>query len=225
MLKINLLPQEYREFERRTAGTYLMVAAGTVLSVSSLCIVAYLYFVILAGAETERNIVKEEFENLKPMAEYASDLEAEKAEFMQRKNIIRDIEATRIHWTRKLDQLCQVVSNRMNPERHCVWLKEMHARMNDSRQKGIDLKGYLSGDQYEQLSNFNEDLKNHDLFVDDFDSITNPTGTTVIDDKMCPPEAIEYAWTLNLRYKNTVAAKRPILKKSAGTTSGSENNH
>ena len=132
MLKINLLPQEYRVVDRTPMGTFLMVVTCTVLTVSSLSLAAYLYFSYLKGAEAQRDIAKEEYENLAPMAKYADDLEKEKTEYIKRSQVIQEIETTRILWTRKLDQLAEVINNRGDIKRHWVWLKEFKMKMGGS---------------------------------------------------------------------------------------------
>ena len=111
MLKINLLPQEYKTAERTSFGMLLLLMLCTLLSVGSICFAAYLYLGVLNSAESRRNIAQEEFENLSPMAKYADDLLAEKREYMKRSEAIAQIENTRILWTKKIDQLCYVINN------------------------------------------------------------------------------------------------------------------
>jgi Tfp pilus assembly protein PilN len=178
-----------------------MIAFCTILAVSSMCVAAYLYFGFLKEAETARDIAKEQYDNLAPMAKYADDLEREKLEYMKRSDVIKEIETTRILWTKKLDQLMAVVNNNGDIDRHWVWLKELKIAMGGSRVNGMNVKGFTVGDQYEQLSNFNEHLKQHELYHNDFISISNPTGSIVYDKKMNPTTAIEFAWDMQLSDK------------------------
>jgi Tfp pilus assembly protein PilN len=217
MLKINLLPNEYKQAEKTPAGSYLIVAACTFLAVSSVCCVAFLYFGVLKSAETMRDIAKEQYENLLPMAKYADDLDAEKKEYIKRSEVIKDIERTRILWTKKIDQLMEVINNQGDTKRHWVWLKDLKVRMTGTRDPGLELKGFEVGDQYEQLSSFNEDLKNHDLFKDDFYAISNPTGAITLNDDMIPCSAIEFSWTLKLKDKS--AEKGPTPAKNTAQKS------
>ena len=198
MLKINLLPAEFKSTEHASLSALMMLMLCTFLSVSSICCVAYLYFGILKNAEMNRDIAKEEYENLAPMAKYADDLDTEKKEYMKRSLAIKDIETTRIIWTKKIDQLLQVINNHGRIDRHWVWLKDFRVKMGaQSREPGMELKGYVAHDQYEHLSNFNEDLKNHPLFQD-FCAISNPTGSITYEKKMLPPASIEFDWELKL---------------------------
>ena len=96
-----------------------------------------------------------------------------------------------------------MINNNCDVERHCVWLKELKIRMGESRQPGVDLKGFLVGDQYENLSYFNEDVQKHELFINHFKSISNPTGSIVEDDDMLPPQAIEFSWNMELKEMGT----------------------
>lgn len=199
MLRINLLPQDYREAERKPLGAYLVMALCTVLAVSSIGTTAYMYFAFLKAAETAKEIAKEKYENLAPMAEYADQLDKEKQEYMKRSKVIKEIESARIMWTKKLDQMLDVVNNKGDIEEHWVWLKDMKITTGGSRVNGMSIKGFTVGDQYETLSNFNEDLKNHEMFKKDFVAISNPTGSIVTEKKMEPPTAIEFAWDLKLK--------------------------
>lgn len=203
MLRINLLPEENREAERPPLGAYLLMAFCTLLAVSSLTCVAYLYFGVLKEAETARDIAKEEYENLAPIAKFADELEKEKQEYMKRSEVIKEIETTRILWTKKITQLLDVVNNKGDIDDHWVWLKDMKISMGggNSRSNGLELKGFTVGDQYEQLSNFNEDIKNHSLFTENFVTISNPTGSICYEKKMEPCSAIEFSWALQLNDK------------------------
>jgi Tfp pilus assembly protein PilN len=232
MLRINLLPNEFRQAERTPLGTFMLLVACTILSVSALCCTAFMYFGILKEAETKRDIAQEEHENLAPMAKYADDLEAEQREYKKRSEVIKEIETTRILWTRKLDQFLDVINSKDNLNRHWVWLSEMKVRMTGSKEPGVELKGFAAGDQYEQLSNFNEDLKNHELYPDDFVAISNPTGSIVVNEKMNPAYAIEFDWTLRLDDKvaGTASNKpkpkpkpKPAAQGADGAGSNTEN--
>ncbi|MBU0755018.1 MAG: hypothetical protein KJ645_07740 [Planctomycetes bacterium] len=199
MLKINLLPQDYREAERKPLGSYLLMTLCTILAVSSLGCAAYMYFGFLKEAEMARDIAKEKYDSLAPMAKYADDLTTEKQEYMKRSKVIKEIEHARILWTKKLDQLLDVINNQGDIEEHWVWLKDLKIQMgSDSRMNGMGLKGYAAGDQYEQLSVFNEELKKHELFQEDFVAISNPTGTIVHNKKTNPGDAIEFSWELDI---------------------------
>jgi Tfp pilus assembly protein PilN len=216
MLRINLLPDEFKSPEKTSLSTLLSLTVCTFLSVSALCCVAYLYFGVLKSAEMKRDIAKEEYENLAPMAKYADDLDTEKRDYMKRSQAIKEIEHTRIMWTKKIDQLLQVINNHGMIDRHWAWLKELRVKMGaQSRDPGMEIKGFVAGDQYERLSNFNEDLKNHPLYQD-FCAISNPTGSITFEKKMIPPAAIEFDWELKLIDK-TAQAKPAIPRPPASS--------
>jgi Tfp pilus assembly protein PilN len=202
-----------RQAERKPLGSYMMMTFCTILAVSALCCTAYLYFSVLKEAETNRNIAKEQFENLAPMAKYADDLDKEKKEYTKRSQVIEEIENARILWTRKIDQLLDVVNNGGNTEHHWVWLKDLKIRTGSQRGDSMDLKGYCAGDQFEQLSNFNDHIKKHALFENDFASISNPTGSIAYEKKMKPASAIEFSWEMKLKEKKTAPVAAPVVKK------------
>lgn len=213
MLRVNLLPKEYREPEKTPMGALLMVTVCTLLSVSSLCCVAYMYFGVLKNAEAARDIAKEAYENIAPMAKYADDLDAEKKEYMKRSEVIKDIETTRILWTKKIDQLLKIINNKGDRERHWAWLEDMQIHMGDSPNPGLKLKGYVGGDQFEQLSNFNRDLKTNKIFFEVFESISNPTGKTDWDDKKIPIASIGFDWKLELEGSMSPTKKKVPLRR------------
>lgn len=219
MLTINLLPEEYRAPEGVSLGMLAMLVGCTLLAVSSLCVAAFLYFSVLQEAESRRDIAREEYETLAPMAKYADDLEAEKREYMKRDEAIRRIESTRVLWTRKIEALCRVVNSDGRKDRHWAWLYELKVNMGENtREAGMDLRGAVAGGQFDQLSNFNEDLKKRPLF-EGFREISYPTGSIVYDKDRIPHESIKFDWKMKLedmsprKSKKTVRVNAPAAGK------------
>jgi len=210
MLKINLLPPEYRKSDGTPIGVLMIILLCTFLSVSSFCCVAWFYFSLLENAQNDMDIAKQEMDNLAPLAKYADNLEKEKTEYMKRSSVITDIETTRILWTKKLDQILDVINNNGDTTNHYVWLDELKINMNGrGKDTGyMKMKGSSVGDQIKQVSSFNRDLRNHELFENDFEKISNPTGESVTDDKMNPSKSIQFDWELTLRDKSTQNKKK-----------------
>ncbi|MFG0318747.1 MAG: PilN domain-containing protein [Planctomycetota bacterium JB042] len=201
MIRIDLLPPEYRRAER-TAPAQFMATIGLVALFSSAAAgCAYAWFGVVGGARADVENAKEVLESKKPQAVYSDSLEKEKKEYTARMDHIKTFSQSRILWTKKLDQLASLVDSPPEQDRHMVWLEELRVNMNDARSPGLRMKGHSATSHLKKLSDFNSDLKTPPFFSE-FVGISVPEGKVVTDEEFDPSSAWEFEASLTLTDPN-----------------------
>lgn len=211
LTRINLLPPEYRKKERTPLRTLLPVLASVTVSVAACAFWAWLHFGQLAEARVEHQGLDDSLKQKKPRLAYLQSLRTEKAEYEDRAKTILDIAASRVPWTKKLDQFYSVVADDGGGENYLIWLENFEVKPPDSRTAARDKKSSegekvtFSGlsfagvsDDTEPLARFNvfhEAIQHSAFFREDFLSISNPAGKSIaMDDDLAPTRA----WTVDL---------------------------
>ena len=109
MIEVNLLPPEYRRVERTPLPRLVVLVVGTGMVVASLFYLVLIGWVKMGQEKSrERDLNETKARQAAPLAE-RSQLEAEIGAIESRKNTISNIWQTRMIWSRKLDQLCDIV--------------------------------------------------------------------------------------------------------------------
>lgn len=198
MIRINLLPEEYRKSERSSPKVFVATLAGVVAVCAAFGWFGFVYFGELANLEVQYRSVEEEMVSTKKRASYYDALVKEKQEYKKRSETIQNIGRSRLIWTQVLDQLLDVVNNDGDTERHLAWFKSMQVRDGDGRKKGpsVTMPGWVQGSNIQKVADFHEDLENAPFFVDVMEK-TPPSGVVDIDEKRTPPEALFFnlKWT------------------------------
>lgn len=203
MIKINLLPEEYRRKNRTPLKLMLTVSAGVAINSVLLSWYAWLAFGVAAEIESERTVLQTELDGLTPQVDYHKSLEGEQKRFAAREKTLGSITASRINWTRKIDELITVVNAGGEGERHFVWLDDLtvtqttNARSNSAG--SLKASGHSGSDNFAQVANFLEDLE-APPFINDFLPPAPPEGTqTLVDKELIPP--VVWAFPLSLDIK------------------------
>ena len=197
MIRIDLLPPEYRKAERTAPAQFLATVGLVALFFSAASACAYVWFGVVGNARADVESAKEIHESKKPMAAYCDSLEKEKKEYTARLDHIKNFSQSRILWTKKLDQLASLVDSPPEEDRHTVWMQELNVAMNDSRSNGLRMKGKSATARLKRLSDFNSDLKAPPFFTE-FTGISVPEGKVVHDDDFEPSAAWEFEASLTL---------------------------
>ncbi|MHC4861981.1 MAG: PilN domain-containing protein, partial [Planctomycetota bacterium] len=176
MIKVNLLPAEYRKVERTPIMRFVVILCGVVLSASAIGAFLYVHFGMLVEVVSDREKLEETYLTKKVIADRSRALSREASEYKKRRETIERIGKSRMLWSQKLDELCDIIHNKGDTKRHQVWLNQLRtlAASGDSP-GGIYFKGFSGGAEIHRLSDFHLDLKNSDFFQD-FTSIDNPEG-------------------------------------------------
>jgi Tfp pilus assembly protein PilN len=204
MITINLLPAEYRR--RSRTPVKLMVGFTSAVTVNSLGIawLAWLFFGVVAEVDSEKSVLQLELDGLRPQVTYHKALDTERSRFRQRETALATITDSRVSWTRKVDELIDVVNRGGEGARHFVWMDDLTVdqRADPRRNSFGSLRaaGHSGSDNFAQVANFLEDLENSP-FVQDFTPPAPPEGTqTLIDEELVP--SVVWAFPLSLELKS-----------------------
>lgn len=200
MIKVNLLPPEYRKVERTPVLRFVTILCGVVLSASAIGAFLYVHFGMLVTVVSEREKQKETCDILQIDAKRADDLQREAAEYKQRRQTIEDIGQKRLLWSKKLDELCDIIQNKGDTKRHLVWLSQIRSLAGSKESPGgLYIKGLSGGSEIHKLSDFHLDLKNSEFF-EDFLSIDPPEGDVVtFSDDRVPKTAWQFDFNMRLK--------------------------
>lgn len=207
MITINLLPEEYRKKARTPIK--LMLAISTVVAINSGLIAywSWLSFGIAAEVETARSVLQLEMDGLTPQVKYHDSLDAETKIYASREQTLSAITKNRVLWTKKVDELIDIVNIGGDGVSHYVWFDDLIV---DQRQ-GVGLaggfgtlkaSGHSGSDKWDQVANFLEDVADTDLtpFINDFHTPAWPEGQqSVKDEELVPSEVWGFPLSMELR--------------------------
>jgi Tfp pilus assembly protein PilN len=211
MIRINLLPEEYRKKNRTPLKMMLAVASGVTVNGVLLAWYAWLAFGVSAEIESERSVLQTELDGLTPQVNYHKSLDGEQLRYAAREKTLSGITASRINWTRKVDELITVINAGGEGGRHFVWLDDLNVQqtVNERANNAGSLKasGHSGSDNFAQVANFLEDLENSPFIVE-FLPPAPPEGTqTLVDNELIPP--VVWAFPLSLDIKTPEQRQQP----------------
>ncbi len=204
MITINLLPGEYRRHTRTPVK--LMIGFTSAVTVNSLGVawLAWLYFGAVAEVESEKSVLQLELDGLRPQVQYHKALDGERQKFHARETALATITKSRVSWTRKVDELIDVVNRGGEGARHFVWMDDLTVDQRVDARTGthgtLRASGHSGSDNFAQVANFLEDLENSP-FVQDFTPPAPPEGTQTLVDKELVPSVV-WAFPLSLELKS-----------------------
>ena len=204
MIKVNLLPPEYRKVEGTPVARLAATVAGVFVVACAAGAWGYAHFALLDKARDERAQAEVELTALKAQAERSQALLAEFKEYDRRRKTIEQIGAQRVLWSKKIDELADIIHNKGDVKRHLVWLDSL--RTQGGRTPGSPASLVIhgrSGGDYDRLSMFNADIKKNDEFFQDFAAIDPPAGTAVnLDGDLVPTSAFDFTFGMDLKPTN-----------------------
>lgn len=205
MIKVNLLPAEYRKVDGPPIARLVTLVAGAVLVAGSVGGWGYVRLNVLSEAESQRVALEEELAQVKAQAERSAQLLAEYKEYQNRRATIEKIGQGRILWSRKLDELADIVQNKGDTKQYLVWLNAIRtggARRSDAA-ASLFTSGISGGESYSRLSDFNRSLKDTKDFFDDFLHVDPPEGGQVqLQGNRTPSVGWQFQFTLDLKKPN-----------------------
>ncbi|MCY2960301.1 MAG: hypothetical protein NTY35_09065 [Planctomycetota bacterium] len=225
MIRINLLPEEYRKKARTPIKLVLALAAVVTVNAGMATWWAWQRIGIQAEIESEAASLQTEMDGLNPQVTYHQSLESEAKQYKTREEALASITTSRISWTKKLDELIDVVNRGQNGQRHLVWLDDLQvSQTTDPKAKvpgTVRASGHSGSDKFAQVANFLEDLEGS-TFIADFQPPAPPEGSqTNVDETLMPPVAWSFPLSLTLKSteerlgKVTKDGKKPSAKKPA----------
>ena len=203
MIRINLLPEEYRRKSRTPVKLMLTVTAAVTVNSLLLAWWSWLAFGVSAEVESERGVLQTEMDGLTPQVNYHKALDAESKRYIARESALGKITQGRVNWTRKIDELVDVVHTGGEGVRHYVWFDDLNVQMiHDQRRDSfgsLSASGHSGSDNFAQVANFLEDVETS-VFLDGFHPPAPPEGTqTMRDEDLMPAEVWNFPLSLLLR--------------------------
>lgn len=227
MIRINLLPEEYRRKARTPLK--LMLAVSGVVAVNA-CLAAWigwLAFGVSARVESERSVLQTENDGLTPQVAYYNALKTESAGHKARETTLAEITASRISWTRKLDEFIDVVNRGGDGQQHMAWFDDLNVdQASDPRSKSAGsfrASGHSGSDNFGQIGNFLDELS-ASTFMEDFHEPGHPEGTESITDEELMPSVV-WSFPLTVELKSAEERKKDAAaraKAAAGAAKDEE---
>lgn len=203
MIRINLLPEEYRKKSRTPIKLMIGLTAAVAVNTGLLSYLGWLTFGVAKEIDSEKSTLQVEMDGLSPQVAYHRNLEKESKEYESRERTLSSITRSRIVWTRKLDELIDVVNRGDEGQRHLVWMDDLTVAQTlnprGDQWGSVRASGHSGSDKFAQVANFLEDLEDS-TFVEDFYKPAPPEGTqTVVDEDLVPPVVWAFPLSLSLR--------------------------
>jgi hypothetical protein len=205
MIKVNLLPPEYRKVDGTPIARLATTIAGVFLVACAGGFWGYVHLAWLAQARDERVQKEEELASLKAQAERSQALLKEFKEYQRRRDTIEKIGSSRFLWSKKLDEWADLIHNKGDTKRHMVWLNSIRIQNGRRPNSPVDMviHGWSAGDMSRKLSDFNSDIKHAEDFFADCISVDPPEGQRVgFDDGNVPTQAWEFTFNIDFKQPN-----------------------
>ncbi len=188
MIAVNLLPVELRRQERTPLPRQLVIYGSVGVNFIALMILLTLHVSSIPGAVSENGSLKAHIDKMTVIDKIPSQhsaLLADRTDFETRKTTIGKIEAERVIWAKKLDQLWDLKPN-------SIWfasveLKEPETPKTSGRNKKkatpigsrLIITGYVGGSNIDEVSRFIQALQKPGeegkaAFFDDFVKVYDP---------------------------------------------------
>ena len=207
MIKVNLLPPEYRKVEGTPVARLAITIAGVFLVSCAAGVWGYVHFGMLKQITDERDEKEQQLKSLTAQAERSQSLLREYKEYLRRRETIEKIGSSRYLWSKKLDELADLIQNKGDTKRHLVWLNTLRTNGGRATAPGspisLSIHGWSGGDMSRKLSDFNSDLKNSEDFFADCMSVDPPEGQRIsFSDLNVPNQAWEFNFNIYFKQPN-----------------------
>jgi Tfp pilus assembly protein PilN len=209
MILINLLPDEFRQKRRTPVKLLLAVSAAVAVNGSLAAFWAWTAFGVAAEVKSELGVLQDQKASIDPQVAYHRDLEKESELFEARENTLKKITVNRISWTRKLDELIDVVNVGGDGEKYLVWFDDLTVDQKEGgRSKtfgSLKATGHSGSTNPSHVANFLDDLE-RSTFCEDFNKPAPPEGQQSSKDEDLMPSDV---WNFPLE----VALKAPEMRQ------------
>jgi hypothetical protein len=203
MILINLLPDEFRQKKRTPVKLLLAVTASVAINGTLVAWWAWTAFGVAAEIKSELAVLQDQQAGLDPQVAYHNDLLKESKVFEAREDMLKKITASRISWTRKVDELIDVVNVVGDGEKYLVWLDDLTIdQKENARSKtygSVKASGHSGSNSFAHVANFLDDLE-RSPFCEDFNKPSPPEGSqTTKDEGLMPAEVWNFPLALTLK--------------------------
>lgn len=203
MILINLLPEEYRPQPGITPKKAAFLAAGALVNASLLAWWGWLAIGVSAKVESELTQLDERMASLRPQVDFHRGLEAEHRQYQSRGNTLNEITSERISWTRKMDEMVDLIDRGSEASHYLIWLGNLNVtQMSDPKRKQFGTfraDGYSGSGNFANLANFLQDLE-ESTFASGFFPPAPPEGSqSKVDEELVPSEVWSFPVELALK--------------------------
>lgn len=203
MILINLLPDEYRQKRRTPVKLLLAVTASVAVNGSLAAYLAWTAFGVAAEVKSELNVLQDQKAGIDPQVAYHHDLENESELFEAREQMLNKITANRISWTRKVDELIDVVNVGGDGEKYLVWFDDATVDQKESSRAksygSLKATGHSGSTNPSHVANFLDDLE-RSPFCEDFNKPAPPEGSqSSKDEGLMPAEVWNFPLEVTLK--------------------------
>lgn len=191
MIRINLLPEEYRRSSRTSPKVFAAILAAVMIVCGMFGWFGYIYFGDLGVLEVARVEAEELLAARKERVNYYDSLVTEKSDYTERAKTITQIADSRVLWTEVLDQMIDTVNNDGDIDRHMAWFRGMTVKDSRSAKQGptVTMPGFVQGNDIRRLADFHDDLE-QTPFYQWVAKKTLPSGDVQVDKKKKPAESL-----------------------------------
>ncbi len=202
MILINLLPDEYRQKKRTPVKLMLTVTASVALNASLAAYWAWTAFGVSAEVKSELAVLKDTKTGLDPQVAYHRDLEKESKLFESREQMLKTVTSNRVSWTRKIDELIDVINLGGDGEKYLIWLDDVNVDQKENQRSKaygkLKASGHSGSKDFAHVANSLEDIEQHP-FLADFRKPAPPEGSlSVKDEGLVPAEVLSFPFELDL---------------------------
>jgi hypothetical protein len=202
MILINLLPPEYRQRRRTPAKFMVGIAAAVAVNCTLVAWWAWTAFGVAAEVQSEMALLGDQKAGLDPQVAYHNDLQAESGLMRSREDTLVSITGRRVSWTRKVDELIDVVSRGGDGDGYLIWLDDLKVDQKENQRRKtygqFIAQGHSGGADFAKVANFLDDLE-ASPFVTDFSPPAPPQGQqNTVDEDLMPAEVWSFPLELSL---------------------------
>ncbi|MFO1011458.1 MAG: hypothetical protein U1F29_15430 [Planctomycetota bacterium] len=226
MIRINLLPEEYRKKSRTPIKLVLGLAGAVAVNAGLATWWAWSALGEQAEVDSEKTALQLEMDGLTPQVNYYRGLETEKKQYQSREQTLSSITKSRVSWTRKVDELLDVVNRGNDGQRHLVWFDDLQvAQATDAKAKtpgSLRASAHSGSDKYAQIANFLEDLE-ASPFISDFQPPAPPEGSqAMVDETLVPSTAWSFPLSVTLKSAEERNGGKPEEKAKPAPKGGAK---
>ncbi len=218
MIRVNLLPPEYRKAESTPAKQFFAMIGGVVLALLAVFAWGWVHFKWLGPATTDFGQLKADVDGQAAKLQDLKELRDTAAEYRTRYETIEKAAQDRLLLSQKLDQLWETLAN-PPAGRYEVWIKDLTMQIQSSGGKvptggSVKFGGISAGPQVVKLTEFHETLTESEFFQDCVPtSITQPVGSReALSADREPSEGWNFAWTMSFKPLKQVYEDRAKAK-------------
>ncbi len=209
MILIDLLPPEYRQKRRTPIKLMVAVVASVAINASLIAWWSWTAFGVAAEVKSELSILKDTSQGLQSQVAYHRSLEAETKLFQAREDMLTKVTSARVSWTRKVDELIDVINVGGDGEKYLIWLDDLTVDIKENKRANsfgqFKSAGHSGSDKFANVANFLEDLE-RSSFIADFSPPGKPEGSEQARDEELVPSSV---WNFPLE----LALKAPDERK------------